>query len=47
MWAVAADGHKLTMSLGRDIGAGALTPGADVHVGYAPADAIVLGQAAR
>ena len=44
---VAADGHKLTMSLGRDLGAHTLAPGADVSVGYNPADAIVLSLEAR
>jgi spermidine/putrescine transport system ATP-binding protein len=39
---VAGDGRKLTMSLGRDLGAHALLPGAEVAVGYNPADAIVL-----
>ncbi len=42
-----ADGHSLTMSLGRDIGAHALTPGAEVRIGYNPAEAIVLRQEAR
>ncbi len=41
----AGDGHKLTMSLGRDLGAHALTPGAEIAVGYEPADAIVLRNA--
>jgi spermidine/putrescine transport system ATP-binding protein len=44
---VAADGHKLTMSLGRDLGAHLLTPGMEIAVGFAPADAVVLAQAPR
>jgi spermidine/putrescine transport system ATP-binding protein len=38
----AGDGHKLTMSLGRDLGGAALTPGEEIAVAYNPADAIVL-----
>jgi spermidine/putrescine transport system ATP-binding protein len=42
---VAADGRKLTMSLGRDLGAHNLSPGREVAIGYNPDDAIVLAQA--
>jgi spermidine/putrescine transport system ATP-binding protein len=38
----AANGQKLTMSLGRDLGAHLLTPGLEISVGYNPSDAIVL-----
>jgi spermidine/putrescine transport system ATP-binding protein len=38
----AADGHKLNMSLGRDLGADTLTPGDQIAVAYDPAEAIVL-----
>jgi spermidine/putrescine transport system ATP-binding protein len=43
----AAGGRKLTMSLGRDLGAHTLTPGTELCVGYNPADAIVLSEARR
>jgi hypothetical protein len=38
----AADGHRLVMSLGRDLGAHLLTPGMEIDVGFPPADAVVL-----
>jgi spermidine/putrescine transport system ATP-binding protein len=41
----AADGHKLVMSLGRDLGAHLLEPGMEIAVGFPPADAVVLPQA--
>jgi spermidine/putrescine transport system ATP-binding protein len=41
----AEPGHKLVMSLGRDLGAHLLTPGLEICVGFAPLDAIVLAQA--
>ncbi len=44
---ICADGLKLTMSLGRDIGEQKLTPGAEARIGYNPADAIVLRQEGR
>ncbi len=41
----AADGHKLTMSLGRDVSAHNLATGGEIAIAYQPADAIVLSQA--
>ena len=38
----ALDGHKLRMSLGRELGADSLVPGATISVAYNAADAIVL-----
>jgi len=43
---IAGDGHALTMSLGRDVSAQDLTPGATVNVGFSADDAVVLRQAA-
>ncbi len=44
---IAADGRKLTMTLGRDIGAHNLSTGSEIAVGYNPDDAIVLAEAAE
>jgi spermidine/putrescine transport system ATP-binding protein len=38
----AADGQRLTMSLGRESGAGALAIGSQVELAYAPTDALAL-----
>ncbi len=43
---LAADGRKLTMSLGRNLGASALTPGDNIGVDFAVEDAIALAGAA-
>jgi spermidine/putrescine transport system ATP-binding protein len=40
----AADGHRLTMSLGRDVGAQALAPGETIAVAFDPSEAVVLSQ---
>jgi spermidine/putrescine transport system ATP-binding protein len=39
----AANGQALTMSLGRDVDAGALAPGATLGLAFAPSDALALG----
>ena len=39
----AANGHHLTMTLGRDAGARTLAPGAEIGLAFASSDALVLG----